>query len=699
MTSSEPRQSEGLPDVAAPSVPLEYPTADSAEPDLQPRQQLRRMLVVALALVSAAVLTRFLSQTATEGLDYALIAAVPFALIGPVRRRIAGFFDRIRSSSRKTRILIGLAFAVAAPLLALGQAVRVGRELVPHWHDEHSYVLQAQQLAHFRLWYDIPPGWPGDFFESFHISTADGWYGSVYWPGAAMMNVPGVWLGLPTFVMPLVLYGLTVAMIYLLTARILDNVAGILAGLLGSYVLDYYSFSTRIMAQVPTALLGALLLWTWLRWRAAPPDRRLRWVALMGVLAGWLAITRPVDGLAFAIPVAATVLFCLVRDHYAARRSIGPGAPAFSRLAGRLAATAAVGISCTLPFIALQLYFNHGTTGDPLLAPFAQYIDRNHPGFAYGSDAVLQDDALLRPQTTLPQKTRYYELFIGSGAIATRNSLWAEFVRWRLPTLLAFTLPGPNFVGFAFAGLAVALGLYGVLPARDRDARVPLRMFAAVVASFMGLYVFYALFLTHYMMMLSVATIPLLVAGLRAVEECGGARMRPALVSLVTLATLFWFGYSVWNYPSIFRPVMTEVRFKHEVAPQIIEGPALVLVRYRPGVNFHNEPVYNSGVAFPDEARIVWAHELGGRTGEILHYYAERQPERQVYLIVRPLMQLHPMGSVQEALETFDSGRWPLPPPEVMEREVLPGEERDPWRRNLPPPLPLPEDLDYPLTP
>src|SRR5688572_24589159 len=313
-----------------------------------PAQRVRRLFVVAAALVGGALLTAALSQNAGDGLDYAILAAIPFALIGPLRRRVVEGLDRIRRPSRRTRIVFALVIGVAAPLLALAQALRVGRELTPHWHDEHSYVLQSQQLARLRLWYDIPPGWPGDFFESFHIST-EGWYGSVYWPGAAMMNAPGVWLGLPSVVMPLVIYGATVAMIYLLTSRIIDNVAGLLAALLGSYVLDYYSFSTRIMAQVPTALLGALLIWTWLRWREAPPDRRLRWVALMGVLAGWLAITRPVDGLAFAIPVAVAVLSSLVRDHLSARRQHAADEPRLGRLAAQLAATAAVGIACTLP--------------------------------------------------------------------------------------------------------------------------------------------------------------------------------------------------------------------------------------------------------------------------------------------------------------------------------------------------------------
>ena len=279
------------------------PMSDSAVLEFTPAQRLRRVGVVLAAMGLGIWVGQWGGESWGDGMDYGLMFALVVALIGPLRRWLVARLDRIRYPTARTRAVVALCIGSAAALLAYGQALRVGRELVPHWHDEHSYLLQAQQLARLRLWIIPPPEWPSDFFESFHIFT-EPVYCSVYWPGAALMNVPGIWLGLPTFVMPLVIYGATVAVIYLLTARIADSVAGIMAALMATSVLEYYSFTTRIMSQVPTALLGGLVIWTWLCWREAAPHRRLRWVALMGALAGWLGITRPVDGLAFAIPVA-----------------------------------------------------------------------------------------------------------------------------------------------------------------------------------------------------------------------------------------------------------------------------------------------------------------------------------------------------------------------------------------------------------
>jgi hypothetical protein len=66
--------------------------------------------------------------------------------------------------------------------------------------------------------------------------------------------------------------------------------------------------------------------------------------------------------------------------------------------------------------------------------------------------------------------------------------------------------------------------------------------------------------------------------------------------------------------------------------PEKVKTPAVVLFRYRPGVNFHQEPVYNVDVAWPDDAPIIRAHDLGARNAEIIDYYARTQPDRVFYL-------------------------------------------------------------------
>ena len=51
--------------------------------------------------------------------------------------------------------------------------------------------------------------------------------------------------------------------------------------------------------------------------------------------------------------------------------------------------------------------------------------------------------------------------------------------------------------------------------------------------------------------------------------------------------------------------------------------PAVILFRYHPGMNFFEEPVYNTDVAWPDDAPIIRAHDLGWpRDRQIVEYYA-----------------------------------------------------------------------------
>jgi len=76
-----------------------------------------------------------------------------------------------------------------------------------------------------------------------------------------------------------------------------------------------------------------------------------------------------------------------------------------------------------------------------------------------------------------------------------------------------------------------------------------------------------------------------------------------------------------------------------------------VLFRFVKGDDHHQEPVYNVDVAWPDDAPIIHAHDLGeARNQEIFRYYAERQPDRRFFLFVR--QDFDPDGPVLSYLGT-----------------------------------------------
>jgi hypothetical protein len=77
--------------------------------------------------------------------------------------------------------------------------------------------------------------------------------------------------------------------------------------------------------------------------------------------------------------------------------------------------------------------------------------------------------------------------------------------------------------------------------------------------------------------------------------------------------------------------------------------PALVLFRYTPQASYFYEPVYNTDVAWPDDARIVRAHDLGpAQNAKLFAYYASIQPQRTVYLYDRASNTLVRLGNVRD---------------------------------------------------
>jgi hypothetical protein len=78
--------------------------------------------------------------------------------------------------------------------------------------------------------------------------------------------------------------------------------------------------------------------------------------------------------------------------------------------------------------------------------------------------------------------------------------------------------------------------------------------------------------------------------------------------------------------------------------------PAVVFVKYDPADrdSWSQEPVYNTDVAWPDDAEVVRAHDLGERNGELIAYYAEQAPGRWVYRYDKSSGRLESLGPAKK---------------------------------------------------
>jgi len=241
-------------------------------------------------------------------------------------------------------------------------------EQLPLVHDEAAYLLQARLFAAGR-WTDSAP--IPEFFEQPHVLVTPR-YAAKYPPGHALLLAPGMWFGTPGLV-PVILLGITGALLYALGRRVVSVWVGLFAWLVWLALADgTTTFRPSYFSEISTEALWLLGWWALLRWRE---DRRARWLLLLAAGIGWMAITRPLTAVAFAIPVAIVVLVLVWRR----------------RAWGQLGSACAVGIA----ILAVIPLWSARTTGSwrvsPLMLYTDQYMPYDVPGFGIRERAPLRE--------------------------------------------------------------------------------------------------------------------------------------------------------------------------------------------------------------------------------------------------------------------------------------------------------------------
>jgi hypothetical protein len=570
-----------------------------------------------------------------------LTAAVAIGALPPVSRRVVARLDRVRHPTQRTIERTALLVGVLATAYFVFTAFHQDRDLFPKTHDEGSYLLGMQMLAHGRLW--MPKHPLADFFETFYV-IVDPVYASKYFPGTALMYAPTIWLHWPTWVLPVVASGAIVGLLYRIFTQLVDGVAGLLAAILMASLSWFRMLSILLFSQVPMLLLGLLLFWAWLNWRE---KQRAGWLIAIGAFAGWGAITRPVDALIFAAAAGVGMLCSLRRQP-----------------PRRWVVTAGWVILGAAPFLTIQLIFNKGVTGHVFETPFTYYIDRDHPQTSFGFHDY---DPLASPASTLPQKRDYYRNVIAPLVQRHRiGNLLHNWVRRDVPGQPAYDRPRLPMVVVSTMPFRVLLpvALVGVLGLTD----VRRRLLWLTLPLFVLAYIPYTFFLEHYAVSIAPAVILSVVLGGEALATTWprfGVAIRSSFtLGVVALALLSTYELNPVSTlldrdKSASNPHLVDDETFHSALlravntqlPDVIQKPAVILFRYAPGQNVIEEPVFNNAAAWPDDQEIVRAHDLGDRDIEVVRYYAERQPERVFYRFDRATMTLSPpLGTARQLL-------------------------------------------------
>jgi len=529
----------------------------------------------------------------TDALPVVLGTAFCFSLLAVflplLTKRIFGAIEHFlsRLASRKTLAIIALFFAVIVVRLALLSQLPVP---VPGIHDEFSYLLLADTLAHGRLANPTHPMWIS--FESFHINWVPT-YSSKYPPAQGAVLAFGQLLGLPWIGALLSVAAMCAAILWMLQAWLPARWAFLGAALvalkfgIASYWVNSY-WGGAVAATGGALVLGAM--------PRIVRRARARDALLLGLGIAVLANSRPYEGLLFCIPVACWFLWWLLGKIKS---------PASPRAFLKVLIPVAVLLVLTLGFMA---FYNWRLTGNAFLFPYALNSR------TYRTTGLFLWD---RPKEPLHYHNQQFEDFYNGWEREDYQHTWEDV--WQV-TSEKLTRVGSTY--FWWGALLLLPGLPCVF--LDRRMRLPLFILLLGTAGFVVL----IWSMPHYAAALTCVIFLFLIQAIRHLRTLRprgrpiGLALSWAVVSLLVLDDAFSVRHHIcdpleWTCQG--DPSRAAIAEKLSKTP----GKHLIVVRYDQDHNLHDEWVYNG--AEIDSAKVLWARELDpAQNAKLFAYFKDR---------------------------------------------------------------------------
>jgi hypothetical protein len=266
---------------------------------------------------------------------------------------------------------IWLVLGVACWLLLITSMVAWGVfGAIPHVGDSVCQIFVAKTFLHGQLWAEPPPTELKPFFFETFLQDSGKWY-SQYLPGFSLLMIPMVLLHVTWLLNPL-LTALTVPVAYRIGTLIGGNRIGrctILAFALSPFVIFMAGGEMNHPAMLFWMCLAILSFL-----KLANSDRRY-WGFVAGLALGMGIITRPLTGVAVALPLLVYWFNALQR----------PRSESKGRATLWMQQTAAMAIGAAPPILFLLIY-NHATTGDMFRVGYS-VVWQGHTTLGFGDSS------------------------------------------------------------------------------------------------------------------------------------------------------------------------------------------------------------------------------------------------------------------------------------------------------------------------
>src|SRR5205814_7903617 len=182
------------------------------------------------------------------------------------------------------------------------------------------------------------------------------------------------------------------------------------------------------------------------------------------------------------------------------------------------------------------------------------------------------------------------------------NGLW-RWMKDDLPATADVVLPHPLLL------MLLPLGLLSL----GGNSRWVLALTLPLALAAYGVYTFSV---PYYLVIAAPAAALIALSGIRSTEHAW-PRAKSFIVAFAFPAVLIT---AITRLPQADRTILDDMfrpdlpRIVHDKLATLPRRPAIVLFRYHAGLNNpQEEPVYNTDVAWPDDADVIRAHDLGAR--------------------------------------------------------------------------------------